>query len=98
MRSWIWAGRILGRMASDGEQRDFGETRYGQRSDGAERKMALLRAARERGDYRLAEALADSLKDGLRAERLLGEGDGESSGEPRLNSWRGVEELPAAGR
>ena len=74
------------------------ESRYAKRSDGAERKMALLRAARERGDYRLAEALADSLKDGLRAERLLGAGDAPGPGDAHLAAWRPVTELPAAWR
>ncbi len=86
-----------GGSMSGGEGPD--ETRYAERSDGAERKIALLRAAWERGEYRLAAALADSLKDGLEAEwRLGGELSREVSGEADLpgDAWRPTGELPPA--
>ena len=77
------------------------EARYNERTDSIERKIALLREARERGDLRLAEALADSLKDGLAAERLLDAGAsaiGRAPGRPGLGptGWAGAAELPPA--
>src|SRR5688500_5460342 len=82
-------------MASE---RARSETRYAERSDDVEAKLALLRTARERGDYRLAEALADSLKDGLTAERLLEGSRLSTTAGPKLDAagWRPVTELPAA--
>src|SRR5687767_7598131 len=82
-------------MAGDGART---ESRYADRSDGAERKMALLSAARQRGDYRLAEALADSLKDGLKAERLLRAGESAGSEGITASDWRPVAELPETWR
>lgn len=72
-----------------------GETRYAERSDGAERKMALLREAREQGDFSLAVAMADSLKDGLTAEWRLRD-DPPARVDVPAGGWRWVVDLPAA--
>ena len=78
-----------------------GEMRYQDRNDGVARKLAVLEEARKRGDYRLAGALADSLKDGLAAEALLATSDeAEAPGAPAQSlpaaGWRPVAELPQA--
>ncbi|HEU5317174.1 MAG TPA: hypothetical protein VFX49_13780, partial [Chloroflexota bacterium] len=82
-------------MTGDPASDATGEARYGARNDSAERKLALLREAHGRGDYPLAIALADSLRDGLTAERRL-----RSDPPPRpdltAGAWRPTAELPAA--
>lgn len=73
-------------------------TGYPEPSDSLEVKRGMLQAARERGDYRLALALADSLRDGLEAEwRLQPEWMPET---PVLGaaSWQSAAEFPAPWR
>jgi metal-sulfur cluster biosynthetic enzyme len=80
-------------MAGDPVSGATGEARYAERSDDAEKKMALLRAARKRGDYRLAVALADSLKDGLAAEWRLA-GGAPAAVDLAASAWLPVAALP----
>ncbi|MGH2458578.1 MAG: metal-sulfur cluster assembly factor [Chloroflexota bacterium] len=47
------------------------EDSYASRTDSVETKLTLLRAALAAGRYELAAALADSVKDGVQAERQL---------------------------
>ena len=83
-------------MTSNGTPK---ESRYSDRSDGVETKTALLQAAHKRGDYRLAEALADSLKDGLTAERLLdGQRTAREPAELSIAGWLRAADLPRAWR
>ena len=53
------------------------ESDYATRSDAVETKINLLRAALNEGRYELAQALADSIKEGIAAERQLRARPGE---------------------
>ncbi len=70
------------------------ETCYGDRTDGVEEKLRLLRKAQKEGKYELAMSLAESVKDTLICERQLHGGEGEE----QVEVGRGgkVENLPAA--
>ncbi|MDX1980951.1 MAG: hypothetical protein SFV51_11825, partial [Bryobacteraceae bacterium] len=72
------------------------ETRYQDRTDSFEEKMRLLEAAWNRKDYRVARALAESLRGTLRQE----EQEHQPVGAPLLTAARftPVEALPAAWR
>ena len=69
-----------------------GEFTYAGRTDDVETKVELLRRALRERDYAAALSLADSIKDTLRNERMLG----EDPGTPVLpaSGWRPIEELP----
>lgn len=72
------------------------ETEYWHRTERFEEKLTLLRAAWARRDFRLARALAASLKDTI----VFAEQEEESLGEPllRAGEFLPVGELPAAWR
>lgn len=72
------------------------ETEYGQRTDAFTEKMALLEAAWQTKDYRLARSLADSLRDTVVQAQV----EEESPGTPLVPAARfvTVASLPAAWR
>ncbi len=81
------------------QQRDassLSETRYGERTESFEEKMLLLEAAWRKKDYRLARALAHSLRDTVVQTQL----EEESPGTPLMPATRFemVESLPPAWR
>ncbi len=69
------------------------ESDYAARSDAVETKMQLLRAALTSGRYELAQALTDSMKDGIAAERQF-RGDPGTPVIPAATS-RDIGSLPA---
>ena len=85
-------------MGEEGAGRPGGAADGG-RPDAVASRASLLEAARRRGDYRLAQALADSLKDAVTAESLLDGlvGAGQGAAPPALpaGGWRPVDDLPA---
>ena len=85
-------------MGEEGARRPGGAAGGG-RPDAVAARAGLLEAARRRGDYRLAQALADSLKDAVTAESLLGGlvGAGQEATPAALpaGGWRAVDDLPA---
>ncbi|MBI3974264.1 MAG: metal-sulfur cluster assembly factor [Chloroflexi bacterium] len=71
-----------------------GEFTYADRTDDVETKVRLLRQAQQDGNFALAIALADSIKDTLQCEQMLR----EDPGAPVVpaSAWGSVGELPAS--
>ncbi len=85
-----------GLMAAPDAPRNLKETRYADRTDSVGQKLRLLEAAYRQRDFRLARALADSMRQTLQFE----EQEESSIGVPvlRAESFVPVSSLPAAWR
>ena len=70
------------------------ETRYVDRIDSVDAKVEALARARASGDYALALALADAIKDGVRAEASFGSAVSPDGDADAHTDWSPVSALP----